>query len=487
MRDEVVLYSPHFVGPAERAGVRYRGTPPLSHLALAGPLQQAGYRVSIVDAKWDHDWRDAVRERIDHIACFGVTSLTGPSVSEGLEAAAYVKTLRADVPVIWGGWHSTFAAAQAVDDPRVDVVVRSMGERTLVELLAALASGGSLREIAGITFREDNDIIATPDRPPEDVNHFPPPAYELIRPERYIYSGGGAYVASTIFSRGCPYDCDFCLDSRTKWLGLSLERMIADIEYWIAHGANHVCFYDGNFFLGKPRLVAFSKALLDRGLESRFRWMATAVGHRVAQMDDELLGLLKRAGLSQIALGAESGSDELLRRITNKTTVESTLEAIRRLTRHGINQYLFFLIGYPDEPADALERTFELALKAKEINPRVEMNFNFTTPLPGSEVFRIAVERGYVRAPRAFEDWAAFDYTRPNLLPIDAAYVQTVRRFLRFFSMAFGEVAEAQLSAMLRQPLRRMAKWRLENKYYDYPVELSLIDSFHSVRHTLQS
>jgi radical SAM superfamily enzyme YgiQ (UPF0313 family) len=145
--------------------------------------------------------------------------------------------------------------------------------------------------------------------------------------------------------------------------------MIDDLEFWVGHGANRVLFFDGNFFLGRARLIEFCAALLARDLPSRMRWIATAVGRRVAKMDDELLMRLKRAGLMKVALGAESGSDELLTRITNKTTVETTLEAVRRLTRHGINQHLFFMIGYPDEPVDALESTLDFVLSLKKINP----------------------------------------------------------------------------------------------------------------------
>jgi anaerobic magnesium-protoporphyrin IX monomethyl ester cyclase len=478
-RRTVVLYSPHFVAPAWRSGALYRATPPLSHLALAGPLREAGYDVQIVDAKWDVDWRSWLRNSADRLLCAGVTSLTGPAVSDGLEFATFVKQLRPDLPIIWGGWHASFAAQQAMEDPRVDIVVRGMGERTFVEVVRAVAARSPLRNILGIHYHDGGKIASTPDRPLEDINNFPPPSYDLIKPERYVMEvPGGGRQAFTIFSRGCPFACDFCLDSKNPWVGLSIDRMMDDLEFWVGHGANRVLFFDGNFFLGRARLIEFCDALLARDLPSRMRWIATAVGRRVAKMDDELLVRLKRAGLMQVAIGAESGSDELLTRITNKTTVETTLEAVRRLTRHGINQHLFFMVGYPDEPVDALESTLDFVLTLKKINPDVTLFLNYVTPLPGSEVFRIAVDRGHVEAPRSFEDWARFDYTQPNLLDTSDQYRRRVSRFQQFLSLAYPVPGRTRLPASLR----RFARWRLENRHLGFPLELSLLSAFHSVR-----
>ena len=474
-RNQVVLYTPHFVPEAARGNAFYRAVPPLSHLAIAGPLRDAGYDVRMLDGRWDTDWKREVRERADRLACVGITSLTGPSVAQGLEFASYVRELCPEVPIVWGGWHATFAARQAAGDPRVDVVVRGFGESTFVELLAALRSGRSLREVRGITYRDGQEVVDTPDRDLEDINHFPPPAYDLIEPRRYIHTmRAGVRQAGAIFSRGCPYACEFCLDSRNKWLGLSVERMMAEIEFWMGHGANQLCLYDGNFFLGKQRIVEFCEAILARGLEKKLRWTATAVGHRVVQMDDDLLALLARAGLVQVAIGAESGSQELLSRITNKTTVEHTIEAIRRLTRHGINQYLFFLVGYPDEPADALDRTFRLAYQAKRINPNAEIQVNFTTPLPGSEVFRYAVKRGLVEEPRTFGDWARFDYFQPNLLQHTPAYAGRVRQFVRQLNRAFPGIQVAAgggSNEWAKRPIRRLLRWQLGRKYSVSPIE----------------
>jgi len=478
-RRTVLLYSPHFVAPEHRSGPTYRATPPLSHLALAGPLREAGYQVQIVDAKWDTDWRSLVRQNHDRLLCAGITSLTGPAVSDGLEFATFTKQLRPDLPLIWGGWHASFAAQQAMEDPRVDIVVRGMGERTFVEVVQAIETGDPLASIPGIHYRDRGTIASTPDRPPEDINNFPPPTYDLIKPERYVVElPGGDRQAFTIFSRGCPFACDFCLDSRKRWLGLTIERMIADIEFWIGYGANRILFYDGNFFLGRGRLLDFCDALLARDLPSRFRWIATAVGKRVAKMDDDLLARLKRAGLMQVAIGAESGSDELLSRITNKTTVETTLEAVRRLTRHGINQHLFFMVGYPDEPPDALERTLDFVIKLKKINPTASLFLNYVTPLPGSEVFRIAVERGHLEPPRSFADWARFDYMQPNLVDITNNYRRCVSRFQEFLHLAYPLPGRRRLPA----PVRRFAQWRLDHRYFAFPLELSLLSAIRSAR-----
>jgi radical SAM superfamily enzyme YgiQ (UPF0313 family) len=486
-RNQVILYSPHFVAARGRGDRAYRAIPPLSHLALAGPLREAGYDVRIIDAKWDADWRREIRERAPHLVAAGVTALTGPAVEDGLEFSAEVRAVAPDVPIIWGGWHATFAANQAAEDSRIDIVVRGMGERTFVEVLDALRGGRQMASIPGITYRQDGRTVSNAERLPEDINAFPPPAYDLIDPARYVCEvRRGVRVANTIFSRGCPFACDFCLDSRKKWFGLNVERMIADVEFWIGWRANHIRFYDGNFFLGKPRIVEFCNAILACGLEQKFRWMATAVGNRVVQMDGALLDLLRRAGLKQIALGAESGSDDLLQRITNKTTVANTLESIRLLTRHGINQYLFFMVGYPDEPPDALEQTLALALEAKKINPNVELFLNFTTPLPGSEVFRVALERGEIDEPRAFEDWSRFDYVHANLSDISPEYVARVERFQKFLHLAFPEehslIRFRPLLNFMSWPLRGLARWRLERKLYGWPVEVGLIDALRTVQ-----
>ena len=331
------------------------------------------------------------------------------------------------------------------------MVVRGHGERTVVELLVALEERRSLAGIRGLTYRDGTTIVETPDRPSEDLNAYLRPAYELIDPRRYVRMlPDGTRHASTIFSRGCPYQCDFCLDSRQLWRGLSMDRIREDLEFWVLRmGVQDLKFYDGNFFLGRPRLLEFSRMILESDLAGRFHWSATGVGNRMMRLDSDVSTLLRRAGCRQVAIGAESGSDELLQQITNKTTVEHTTEAVRLLTRHGINQYLFFMVGFPEEPEDALEETLRLIHRLTQINPDVEIQMNFCVPLPGSEMFRIAVARGLFQEPRTFADWAQFEYTRPSLPHISREYTERVVRFVS--CMKLRQPARSLMMASLLQ------------------------------------
>jgi radical SAM superfamily enzyme YgiQ (UPF0313 family) len=486
---KVLLYSPHFAFPNAQHSPDYRAVPPLPFLAMGEPLRQRGYDPVIVDAKWSPDPDGEVRHHAKDALAIGITCLTGYSVYDGLRAATAAREANPGIRVVWGGWHPSFAAEQAANDPRVDVVVRGQGERTFPDLLDALLVEGSLTTIPGLTFRDAGKIVSTPDRAAEDISHFPPPAYDLVDTSHYVRLGPGRMRhVNTIFSRGCPYVCDFCLDSRNKWSGLPIARIERELRFWVErHDVNHVRFYDGNFFLGRARIEEFCSMMQSSGLAASLEWTATGVAHRMSEMDDDLLARLRKSGCAQVAIGAESGSDELLAQITNKTTVEQTVEAVRRLTRHGINQYLFFMVGLPSEPESALADTLALICRLKAINPAVQLFINFCVPLPGSEMFRIAVEKGYLVPPRSFEEWASFDQQAPSLPNVTREYEKTVRRFESYRGLAYPASGSrlARLDRLgLLWPIRRAAQWRVEHRMFAAPVELALHDVMRVARRT---
>ena len=475
----VLLYAPQAL-PTGHPALQGWSVPPFALLALAGPLRQAGYTPRIVDGNVDPVPRFAAGAALDAAVAVGISTLTGHGVTDSLAMAGWIRERRPDLPIIWGGWHPTFVAAQAALDPRVDFVVRGQGEQAFPELLDALRDGRSVDAIRGLTYRAGEQMVETPDRGPADINGYPPHAWDLIDPRTYIrHHPPGVRHSSTILSRGCPYRCDFCLDSRTKWIGLSLERMQAELSFLVDRvGVNDLRLYDGNFFLGRERMQQFARMVL-ASFEGKFTWQATGVANRMIQLDGETLDLLHRAGCRQVALGAETGSEELLSVITNKTTVAHTIEAVRLLTRHGINQYVFFMVGFPEEPPDALDDTMRLIAQLKAINPSLVAQVSFCVPLPGSRMFDLAAERGLFKRPAVFADWGPFDYTHPNLPHITTAYEQRTRRFLDYVAMAYPPPHHGATSAARRaraavtDPFRAMARWRVTHGRLGFPVELT--------------
>src|SRR5687767_7841166 len=269
-RGRVILSVPQVLPPGHPGGT-FAYVPPLPYLALGGPLQRAGYEVRILDSRWEPDARAEIEATIGDAVCLGITCMTGYPVTDGLAIAGLAKRIRPDVPVIWGGWHPSFVSRQAVLDPRVDIVVRGQGERSFVEVLDALVEKRSLAGIAGITYRDGTGTIETPDRVAEDINNFPPPAYELVDLTRYVHPGPRSVRHfRTIFSRGCPFQCDFCLDSRQRWYGLSLERMRAELEFLVHRwGVGNLRLLDGNFFMGRERLEQFGRMIVEGSLAGK--------------------------------------------------------------------------------------------------------------------------------------------------------------------------------------------------------------------------
>jgi hypothetical protein len=84
-----------------------------------------------------------------------------------------------------------------------------------------------------------------------------------------------------------------------------------------------------------------------------------------------------------------------------------------------------------------------------------------------------------VKAPRSFEDWARFDYLKPNLFGMDRNYARHVDRFQRFLNLAYPVPG---VEIRIPATLQRLVQWRLQRRYLDFPFELSMLNAFRSAR-----
>jgi anaerobic magnesium-protoporphyrin IX monomethyl ester cyclase len=104
---------------------------------------------------------------------------------------------------------------------------------------------------------------------------------------------------------------------------------------------------------------------------------------------------MKRAGCIRVYLGLESGSNETLRLMNKRVTVEQGIRAVHLFSQAGIGTAGFFMVGYPGETVESVEKTFALVLSL----PLDEAWFTIPLPLPGTPLFARVADL------RKWEDW----------------------------------------------------------------------------------
>ncbi len=146
MKNKVVLFHPPYDGPPLG--------PPLSLLSLASPLLAAGFQVSIVDASIDPAYKNSLAGEITDALCLGISLLTGRMIRSAVDVSRFVREIRPELPIIYGGWHPSLLPAQTLREDYVDVVVRGQGELTLQEVAERLRAGSSFESVRGISFKQ---------------------------------------------------------------------------------------------------------------------------------------------------------------------------------------------------------------------------------------------------------------------------------------------------------------------------------------------
>ena len=319
----------------------------------------------------------------DPVTAVAMTVMPGPQLTHAVPLAQQLKSAHPDIPIIWGGYFPSLYPAPVLNAPYIDWIIRGQGEHAFSELLDVLRGQRDPRGVAGLGFRENGKHVLIPERRWVGPDDLPAPPYHKIPVDDYLHPTflgrrSGVYHASI----GCPYGCKFCgvisvLGSREK---LQVpERTARDLEYLARnHGLDSVHFYDNNFFVREDHALELCQRLTPLNLS----WWCEARIDALLRFNDDTWRALARAGLKMVFLGAESGSDAVLRKMDKKLTTAQTLEIAARTREHGIIPEFSFVLGDPDEPEQELENTLQFIRKLKLINPAMELITYFYTPTP---------------------------------------------------------------------------------------------------------
>lgn len=372
--------------------------PPLATLFAAAHARALGHEVALFDPMLDADTSgfaaalDRVRPDVvvlydDAFNWFTKMCLSRMrTVACGMIGEAFARGL----PVIVSG-HDAADEPQVYLEAGAAFVIIGEGEVTLGELLAGFhQAGGDLDEwrnvaaasIPGLALLHRRLPRRTPPRKLlRDLDVLPPPAWDLVDVERYRSfwrKKHGYFSLNVVTTRGCPYLCNWCAKpvygntyhSRSPGNVVTELRLLRE-----RYGPDHLWFCDDILGLKSRWLVSWSDAVAGAGLATPFLCQT-----RADLMTDENVAALRRAGASEVWMGAESGSQRILDEMQKGITVEQTRAAVTRLRRHGVRVGLFLQFGYRGEDWAEVQATRSLV---RELVPD-DIGISVSYPLKGT-------------------------------------------------------------------------------------------------------
>ncbi len=244
--------------------------------------------------------------------------------------------------------------------------------------------------IPGLFWKEGNKFRSNPVHHEHDLDSLGFPAWNLMDPRTYPPAPHAAFarrfpVATIITSRGCPYGCEFCAARKIQGRAIrrrSVDDVIAEIDLLVKnYGVKEIHIIDDNFTFDRDYVMDFC-----RKVASKFPGLSWACpnGVRFDTLDGELLENMARSGCYALALGIESGTQEVLDKARKKLTVQSVREKVKLINRAGIFAIGFFILGFPGETMQQMEETVNLSMKL----PLARAQYMFYHPIPGTEIYR---------------------------------------------------------------------------------------------------
>lgn len=276
-----------------------------------------------------------------------------------LKLCASLKKVRPEAIIILGGPEVSYDAASLLEEnPFIDYVVAGEGEQTLPELLGCIeGSQSGFSEIAGIAYREGGGVRINQPRPPVpdlDMLPFPYDGFKDLENKILYYET----------SRGCPFNCQYCLSSTTRGVRyLSMDRIRRDIKRFTDAGVKQVKLVDRTFNCDINRSIEIMEYIIQLNSTVNFHFEIAA-----DLVDGRFLETVEKApkGMFQFEIGIQSTNPETLSEIRRKTDFSKVASVVRRLVGFGnCHIHTDLIAGLPYEDLTSFEKSFNAVYELK--------------------------------------------------------------------------------------------------------------------------
>lgn len=356
----VLLTHGYFIAEDEKEQQIMRPYPPLGLLYISGFLNQQQIENKVFDSTFSDKgslFAQLKAEKPKVLAIY-TNLMTKLNV---LEIAKTCKQLSPDTVVVMGGPDVTYNTENYLKNG-ADYLVIGEGENTMMELVQHLEVHPNTppAEVSGLAFlNAQNEVVKTSPRTKvRDIDELPVPNRAAIDIHKYLdawktHHGQNALSVST--QRGCPYTCKWCSTAvyGQSYRRRSPEKVVAELkELQANYNPDTIWFVDDVFTVSHKWLREFVHALEEAKVKVPFECIS-----RADRMNEEVIGLLKRAGCFRVWIGAESGSQKIIDAMDRRVSVDDVRNMIIETRKQGIEAGTFIMLGYPGETEEDIEET----------------------------------------------------------------------------------------------------------------------------------
>lgn len=363
---------------------------PLGLFSLASGLINNGFDPEIYFPSkrllCDEDYSSVASEILDsnpQVVGFSTWCITYPV---SLLIARRIKTFNPATQIVFGGPQASLLGEETLQEfSFVDYILTGECDYTFPAFLKLLENGtgkSSLMSIPGLFFRSESGSIIrnNPAIPVQDLDALTVPSYDLAIHPDYL---------SLEVGRGCPFKCTYCTTSvffsntyRTK----SADRIIREMDLaYDRYKISRFSFTHDMFTLNKKFITELCNKLIDKQHRQNrsYTWNCSA---RTDTVSEELLKMMKKAGCKEIFFGIETGSEKIQKSIGKGLDIQDAIQITAISAKLGFKVYTSFILGFPDEQEDDVEKTLKCIFQLATQGCIVQMSE--LAFLPGTPLYR---------------------------------------------------------------------------------------------------
>ena len=330
----------------------------------------------------------------------GIT-MSATDHKEGLRLAEIAK--EKGCATVLGGYHPTAIPDELLSHSWIDMVVRGEGEYTVKELVQKDSS----RDILGLSYKADGEIVHNADRPHiKDLDALPFPARHLRRHKYRDHMELDKRRERDVItiSRGCWGRCSFCCEPSIN-KGIQRFRSpenvmneLLEISSFHKGSPLNITVTDPNFIGSPKRIERLCDLLSQHKLDIRFSVLTRVDG---IVRNPKLVKKMCENGILSYEMGIESPKAEDLKNTQKGITLEMQRKAVEILRSNGALAGGTFVIGLPNQTE---EEIMQFPLYAKELDLSA-VAFGIVTPFPGTGLYEELKKDGLI----VERDWTKYD------------------------------------------------------------------------------